>query len=341
MSFPTLPDFLRPGKDLMCKAVTRNPKVINIITKALNNTENDYLFAESEWAIGTRSDLVLAPKYASSSLPPIIVEFQHRVDKKFMKRAITYCIQASDRYGMDPILVVVSINSLSLDVTQLAKQSRVQGCYSLPCDVWASECFILCRSSIDECTLTEPLNPFIALGLFLMKSTASIIDMPWNNDETIKLLYNIAVEHYESVAGNTPHLIDILQQVLDEKDHECDNILKLLDNCASQEVLTQTIKSTKSRNQILKRKYSDINPTTSTSSSNRDSSPEILSNDTTRFIQSMEFVDNFKKTRIALGKKRMDWVLCLDQGKMMKLFDYKNAKTLQTQFEKYTKNKKK
>ena len=118
-------------------------------------------------------------------------------------------------------------------------------------------------------------------------------------------------------------------------------MLKLLDNCASQEVLTQTIKSAKSRNQILKRKYSDINPTTSTSSSNRDSSPEILSDATTRFIQSMEFVDNFKKTRIAQGKKRMDWVLCLDQGKKMKLFDYKNAKTLQTQFEKYTKNQKK
>jgi hypothetical protein len=42
----------------------------------------------------------------------------------------------------------------------------------------------------------------------------------------------------------------------------------------------------------------------------------------------MEFVNNFKKTRIALGKK-------------MKLFDYKNAKTLQTQFEKVYKESKK
>ncbi|KAI7904819.1 uncharacterized protein BX663DRAFT_503681, partial [Cokeromyces recurvatus] len=143
--------------------------------------------------------------------------------------------------------------------------------------------------------MIEPLNHLIALGLFLMKGTASIIDMPWNDDETVKLLYSIAVEHYEGVTGNIPHLIDILQQVLNEKDYECDNMLKLLDNCASQEVLTQTIKSTKSRNQILKRKYSDINPTTSTSSSNRDSNPEILSDATTRFIQSIEFVDNFKK----------------------------------------------
>jgi hypothetical protein len=58
------------------------------------------------------------------SLPLIMVEFQHRVDKKFMKRAITYCIQAFNRYGMNPILVVIGISCLSLDVTQLAKQSR-------------------------------------------------------------------------------------------------------------------------------------------------------------------------------------------------------------------------
>ncbi|CAO0792749.1 unnamed protein product [Mucor circinelloides] len=325
MSFPTLPGALRPGKDLMYKAVARNPKVINIITKALNNTENDYLVAENEWATGTRFDLVLASKCASSSLPPIIVEFQHRVDKKFMKRAITYCIQASDRYGIDPILVVVGINCLSLDITQLAKQSRVEGCYSFPCDLWASECFILCRSSIDECTLTEPLNPLIAFGLFLTEGAASIIDMPWSGDKTVKLLYSIAVEHYEGVIGNTPHLIDILQRVLEERDRECVNMLKLLDNRASQEVLAQTIKSTKSRNQTLKRKYSAINLTTSTSSPNGDGSQEIVSDAAKKFTKGMEFVDNFKKARIEQGKKRMDWVLCFNQGIKMKLFDYKKG----------------
>ncbi|KAL7317838.1 hypothetical protein PS15m_004143 [Mucor circinelloides] len=120
-----------------------------------------------------------------------------------------------------------------------------------------------------------------------MEGAASIIDMPWSDDKTIKLLYSIAVEHHEGVVGNIPHLINILQQVLDERDHECDNMLKLLNNCASQEVLTQTIKNTKSRNQILKRKYNDISPTASTSSSNRDSSPEVLSDATTRFIEGM------------------------------------------------------
>ncbi|KAI8085619.1 hypothetical protein BDF21DRAFT_486737 [Thamnidium elegans] len=126
------------------------------------------------------------------------------------------------------ILGIVTISSANR--IRLAKQSRIEGWYSFPCDVWASECFILCYSSIDKCILTKPLDPFVALGLFLIKGTASTNDMPWNDNETIKLLYSIAVEHYEDVVRNIPHLIDILQQVLDEKDHECDNMLKLLDN---------------------------------------------------------------------------------------------------------------
>jgi hypothetical protein len=76
--------------------------------------------------------------------------------------------------------------------------------------VWASDCFILCQSSIGECTLTEQLNLLIALGLFLKKREASIIDMPWNDDETIKLLYSITAEYCKGVTENIPHFIDIL-----------------------------------------------------------------------------------------------------------------------------------
>ena len=147
--------------------------------------------------------------WLSSGLPLIIEEFQHYVGKKFMKRAIIYYTQAFNKYGVDPILIVVGINSSSLDITQLAKRSRAQGCYSFLCAMWASECIILCHSSIDKCTLTESLDPFIAFGLFLTKDTASIIDMPWNDDKTIKLFYSLAIEHFEGVAGNISHLIGI------------------------------------------------------------------------------------------------------------------------------------
>jgi hypothetical protein len=279
----------------MCKVVTRNPKVVNTITKVLNNTQNDYLVAESEWTNGSRSDLVLSPKCEFSDLPPIIVEFQHRVDKDFMKRAITYCIQASDRYGIDPILVVVGINSLSLEILKVVKQSRVEGCYSFPCEVWAFKCIIFCNSSIDDCSLSVPLDPFIALGIFLTKGTPSVVDIPLNDDETINFLYRLAIEHAQGLVG-TPHLIDVLKEVIEEKDREFDKILNLIESSAPREVLPRALNRTKSRNEILKEKYRDINIT------------PTISEAKLKYIQGMEFVEDFKQKRIEEGKHRMDWV---------------------------------
>lgn len=39
------------------------------------------------WPNGTRSAIVLVPTSADT-VPPLVVEFQHAVDKKFIKRAI-------------------------------------------------------------------------------------------------------------------------------------------------------------------------------------------------------------------------------------------------------------
>lgn len=65
----------RPSKDLMCKAAACDPSVINIITNALIGTKDGYLVGENEWYNGTGSDLVLEPKYVSTDLRPIVVEF--------------------------------------------------------------------------------------------------------------------------------------------------------------------------------------------------------------------------------------------------------------------------
>jgi hypothetical protein len=76
---------------------------LNIITKALLNTTDEHIPESSEWPNGTRSDVVFVPKSADTG-PPIVIEFQRTVDKKFMKRAIGYCLQASKRFGADPTI---------------------------------------------------------------------------------------------------------------------------------------------------------------------------------------------------------------------------------------------
>lgn len=109
----------------------------------------------------------------------------------------------------------------------------MQGCFSYPCDAWANEHLVVCSSSVDWYLLPVTLDPFVALGLFITQGTTSIMDMLRNDDDTNKLLFRLAVEHFECVTGNESHDIDILRQVLDERDRECDHVLQLLGNHVS------------------------------------------------------------------------------------------------------------
>jgi hypothetical protein len=99
--------FNLPHADRMCKAIVGIQK---FSTSAISNTEGgNYRIDNCEWKNGTRSDLVLAPTSFDTGLRPIIIEFQKTVDAKFMKRAVNYCLQASQRYGIDPILFIICI----------------------------------------------------------------------------------------------------------------------------------------------------------------------------------------------------------------------------------------
>jgi hypothetical protein len=100
----------KPGKDLMAKEILRDPKVINSITESLVNSTDDYFIGNCEWADGTRSDMVIEPKFACSNLPPIIIEVQHTINKAFMKRTVNYCLQASTRYQNDPIILIICVD---------------------------------------------------------------------------------------------------------------------------------------------------------------------------------------------------------------------------------------
>ncbi|KAI9487519.1 MAG: hypothetical protein EXX96DRAFT_553581 [Benjaminiella poitrasii] len=97
MNLFTLPKSMRPGSDLISKIAIKDPMVINIITKALLNVENDYHVGNSEWDNGMRSDVVLQPKSSASNLPPTIIEIQQTIDALFIKRVINYSLQAFKR----------------------------------------------------------------------------------------------------------------------------------------------------------------------------------------------------------------------------------------------------
>lgn len=64
-----LPKSLRPGTDLISKEITRQPFVLNIITKAIFNITDEYIPESCEWPNGTRSDVVFVPKSAFFPVP--------------------------------------------------------------------------------------------------------------------------------------------------------------------------------------------------------------------------------------------------------------------------------
>ncbi|KAI9263653.1 hypothetical protein EDC94DRAFT_670935 [Helicostylum pulchrum] len=124
----------------MSKEVIRHPGVLNIITKALVNVENEYICSNTDWPNGIRSDFLLEPR-SNKNLPPIIIEFH-------MKRAVNYCLQAYKRFDRGPILLIVAINPLRGDFSKCIKKCADLSLYKAICNYWADCCYIDDENSV-------------------------------------------------------------------------------------------------------------------------------------------------------------------------------------------------
>ncbi|KAI9490089.1 hypothetical protein BDB00DRAFT_839558 [Zychaea mexicana] len=103
-----------PGTDTTTKNLLKHPEVKDIVTKAVAGVDGDaYIIGDSEWADGTQSDVLYAPKDESLRHAPIIVEVQHSVNFAFVNRSIRYCTLAYQRFQTLPVLVVFCINATS------------------------------------------------------------------------------------------------------------------------------------------------------------------------------------------------------------------------------------
>lgn len=125
-----------PGNDLIAKRILADPKVMNIITQSLTGTSNNYFIGNCEWSNGTRSDMVLEPKSPHSGLPPLIVEVQHTVNLGFMKRAVSYCLQAYMRYDNEPTILIFCVEQLQHDILKHVKPSKLPGVFTYFSQPW-------------------------------------------------------------------------------------------------------------------------------------------------------------------------------------------------------------
>lgn len=315
-----------PGSDLMSKTIIRDPKVINFITESLTGTKDNYSIGNCEWNDGTRSDMVLEPKSAHSNLPPLILDIQHTLNIASMKSAVSCCLQASTRYDVEPIILIICVEKLHQDINKHVKPSTLPGVFSYFCQPWADNCYIISKESIKD-NMTIPLDPMVALGAFFTSSSPSVGNHPFKDDPTIQYLYTLSLfqQQIETVNKDTPlKLIDLQLMEYDR--------LKMLANSLEQPVFERAIDDAKSRALTIKRKYEDwFTPPVPASST---TSHVGKNNDT--YKAAMAFVVEFKQKKVE-QQKRMDWVACLKEGKDLNILNYKNPESLRRQFYKYTK----
>lgn len=92
----------------------------------------------------------------------------------------------------------------------------------------------------------------------------------------------------------------------------------------------------------MKRKYtSDPTCYSSNKRTTKSNASSSTNDDKDIYEKGMNFVENFKQTRMQKGHTKMDWIACLEDGKRLGLLNYKNPDALRNQFSKFMKQKSK
>ncbi|KAG1289560.1 hypothetical protein G6F66_009339 [Rhizopus arrhizus] len=196
--------------------------------------------------------------------------------------------------------IVLEPKSLASDLPHDLTISNFPGCYEFPAKGWANNCLVLCKIRVQGHTGTVPINPFIALGLFLTSRALDINDTLCRNDPNHSVLTLFGVT-------KTP-------------------------KSSSPEQVAKAIKDLQNQNYALKRKYNDTigeafsSISTSISTATATTNPTSIENidftveSITPYERSMTFVENYVETRKQKGFKRMNWLVCYSKGIELNLF---------------------
>ncbi|KAG1041266.1 hypothetical protein G6F43_012122 [Rhizopus delemar] len=204
----------------------------------------------------------------------------------------------------------------------------------------------MCSDSLNQ-NLTCPLNPLIALGLFLSNRCLSILDSPYASDATIQYLYILTL-HYHQI--DSQNIATLPVRLIDTQITEYDRLITLASTLEQPE-LVEAISEAKSRICTTKRKYADLLANEASANDDKEENDDFLGAETSEasasntvavveratnenYEAAMSFVAKFKQERAEQGK-RMDWKACLKEGK--DILKYKNIHSLRNQFNKYIK----
>lgn len=110
----TLPSDYCPGSDLMSKIMLKDERLMDTILKDVvgNHASSAlYTLGRCEWVNKTISDVLYLP--ITSNLPPVLAEIQNKVSEHFIRRAIKHYLSLEEEYGVQPIMLVFSIEGFA------------------------------------------------------------------------------------------------------------------------------------------------------------------------------------------------------------------------------------
>ncbi|KAG1135725.1 hypothetical protein G6F38_012577 [Rhizopus arrhizus] len=129
----------------------------------------------------------------SNKLPPLLVEVQYTANMAFFRRLMEYSLSVNKHYHALPVVLAICIHNTTSDLMELSTpSSTLPFLVELPCVGWAKSCYLINAGSIAKHLQEIPLNPFIAVGHFLIEQKPSLADMIHRDDKTIIMLYELA-----------------------------------------------------------------------------------------------------------------------------------------------------
>ncbi|KAG1323945.1 hypothetical protein G6F63_012790 [Rhizopus arrhizus] len=193
----SLPLVHKPGTDLMSKWILSESQVTNIIVTSIigNHAQGKYVSRPTEWPNFMKSDVLYCPikTVKANKLPPLLVEVQYTANMAFFRRLMEYSLSINKHYHALPVVLAICVHNTTPDLMELSTpSSTLPFLVELPCVGWAKSCYLMNAGSIAKHLQEIPLNPFVAVGHFLIEQKPSLADMIHRDDKTIIMLYELA-----------------------------------------------------------------------------------------------------------------------------------------------------
>ncbi|RCH88251.1 hypothetical protein CU098_009168 [Rhizopus stolonifer] len=332
----------------MAKTILRDSIVIDMIVTTVvgENARSLYTPKPTEWANGTKSDIVYTASVTSSELPPVLIEVQHTINLDFIDRLLGYSLFAKKEYKAKPIVVVFGTYATRNEISSDFEVTSFSFMKQIPCKYWAEKCYILDQNTFMEATKTVPLPPLAAIAYFFSSKKLSLLASEYRDDPTLQTLYAIAKEQTVTKVAAEQSTSEVLLEVCNQTNLQFKKILNTLEPMPDTllkkrlrayaddgALYTQTCKykyTTKRNKEFVESmppppELSDLAKSMMNESS---SSIDILREEISIPKTDMEYVKQFKQ-----NESRMDWKTCYEAGKSEGFFSsYSSSSSLKTAF---------